>query len=464
VYRDYKPSNVLLSAYGISKLADFGVAERAEPSTEDDPDATTPAGVGTPAYMAPEQWDGAPARPVTDIYAVTASFFECLTGRVPYKADTVYELQEKHRTAPIPLDDVPAGVKQLVARGLAKDADQRPQDVWTFVAEVEQAATEAYGVDWEERGREEIVVAWPLLALLGAGNLGEGGAGGLDALGLGHGDPGGVQSGPEGLEGGSGGSGPETGEWDDDLGPRRRGPDKVKAGAAAAGVAAVALLIAAVAFAGDPKNSHQAGPPGSTAQVFTPTAGGPTGTPTGDPGNAPSVTASGSSSSNSSSSSSRSSSSSSSSSSPSTKPPSNPSTPTISIPLPSPPGTSTPSSAPSTSTPSTPPTSVSTPPPLTIAARVSLTNQPVQCVATYSVVFSVGNPPGGSVTVDYSWHLTNGSTVAQGPITLKRGPSQIYAYRELENSTSSGDVYVTWSADGSSGQSNSVPVTIICTK
>ena len=107
VHRDYKPSNVLLNAYGVSKLADFGVAERALPSIVDDPDATNPAGVGTPAYMAPEQWDGAPAQPVTDIYAVTASFFECLTGRVPYSADTVYELQEKHRTAPIPLAEVP---------------------------------------------------------------------------------------------------------------------------------------------------------------------------------------------------------------------------------------------------------------------------------------------------------------------------------------------------------------------
>jgi serine/threonine-protein kinase len=450
VHRDYKPSNVLLNAYGISKLADFGVAERAEPEVETDPDATMPGGVGTPAYMAPEQWDGAPARPVTDIYAVTASFFECLTGKVPYSADTVYELEEKHRTAPIPLAEVPEQVQQLVAHGLAKDPAERPQDVGTFVAEVERTAAEVYGVEWEERGREDIVVMlWPLLGLFG---------------GLGDGGPG--DTGPE--DGEPGGVEPE----DEQVRPRRRMPDKLKMSAVVAGVAAVVMAVAAVAVAGNGKDTRQAGPPGSTSVVFTPTLDAPSATPTdSDPGAAP--TAAGSTSSSSSSSSSRSSSSSSStsgsssssSSSPSSKPSSKPSTSPDSPSSPKPPPPSSPASSPSSSPTSSPSTSQSTTAPISIDAAVSVVSDPPgQCVASYSVTFSTGALPNGSVDVDYTWHLASGRTVAAGPVTLKADSSQSYGTRETSNGTTTGDVFVTWTAGGSSGTSNSASVTISCLK
>src|SRR5271166_753968 len=75
VHRDYKPENVLVDSSGDSKLADFGVAVRA---------GRRLGAVGTPLYMAPEQWSGGDASPATDIYAATAVFYECLTGNPPF--------------------------------------------------------------------------------------------------------------------------------------------------------------------------------------------------------------------------------------------------------------------------------------------------------------------------------------------------------------------------------------------
>jgi hypothetical protein len=79
------------------------------------------------------------------------------------------------------------------------------------------------------------------------------------------------------------------------------------------------------------------------------------------------------------------------------------------------------------------------------------------------VVFTAGDLPGGSADVNYSWHLATGGTASESPITLKSGSSQTSTYQERSNGTT-GDVYVTWSADGISRDSNSVSVTITCIK
>ncbi|WP_461030797.1 serine/threonine-protein kinase, partial [Streptomyces sparsus] len=147
VHRDYKPENVLVAADGSSKLVDFGISVRSGDRV---------GAAGTPAYMAPEQWQGEPATPAADVYAATACFFECLTGRKVYTGENLAELAVQHIEAPVPAELVPEPVRTLVRRGLAKDPADRPADAASFVTELEAVAEQAYGRRWEAHGRRRL--------------------------------------------------------------------------------------------------------------------------------------------------------------------------------------------------------------------------------------------------------------------------------------------------------------------
>jgi hypothetical protein len=157
VHRDYKPENVLIDGAGASKLTDFGIAARAGDS---------PIPAGTLAYAPPEQFNGSPASPATDVYAATATFYECLTGRPPFDGNTEEALLRQHQAAPVPLEPVPEPLRPLVAAGLAKDPRHRPADGTELVAELRAVAGGAYGPDWENRGRAALAAAALLLAVL----------------------------------------------------------------------------------------------------------------------------------------------------------------------------------------------------------------------------------------------------------------------------------------------------------
>jgi serine/threonine protein kinase len=157
VHRDYKPANVLISQAGLSKLTDFGIAARA---------GTRPVPAGTLRYAAPEQMDGGPASPASDIYAATATFYECVTGRPPFDGGFIQRLDRHADTDTVPLEPVPAPLRPLITAGMAMDPRRRPADAISFITQLRAAAFGAYGADWEERGRSRLAEAALLLALL----------------------------------------------------------------------------------------------------------------------------------------------------------------------------------------------------------------------------------------------------------------------------------------------------------
>ncbi len=126
VHRDVKPANFMLDKDGWLVVTDFGIAKM------DDAKGLTLTGsvIGTPYYMAPEQFQGKPVTAAADQYALGVVAFELLTGRQPFAGETIGEVMKGHLFDPVPSlrslrPDVPEHVESAVTRMLAKDAAER---------------------------------------------------------------------------------------------------------------------------------------------------------------------------------------------------------------------------------------------------------------------------------------------------------------------------------------------------
>lgn len=124
LHRDIKPHNIIVTDADFAYLVDFGIAE-ARGDT-----ALTTAGipVGTVNYMAPERFTQKGATPAVDVYALACVLYEALTGDRPFALDSLENVVGAHLASPPPQPSVagaPAAFDTVIARGMAKDPDDR---------------------------------------------------------------------------------------------------------------------------------------------------------------------------------------------------------------------------------------------------------------------------------------------------------------------------------------------------
>jgi Protein kinase domain len=140
VHRDIKPGNLMLNREGVVKVMDCGVAKALSARGM----SRTGAHLGTALYMSPEQFLNRGVDSRSDIYSLGVTLYEMLTGKVPFSADSDYQIMADHVNTPPPLPTsifayVPKGVEHAVLKALEKNPDARYQSAEEFGAALDNS-------------------------------------------------------------------------------------------------------------------------------------------------------------------------------------------------------------------------------------------------------------------------------------------------------------------------------------
>jgi beta-lactam-binding protein with PASTA domain/tRNA A-37 threonylcarbamoyl transferase component Bud32 len=130
VHRDVKPGNVIISPSGQVKVADFGIAQAISGGADQSNLTQAGAVMGTATYFSPEQAQGKPVDPRSDLYSLGCVLFEMLTTRPPFGGDTPVAIAYQHVQSPAPLPSasgvmVPSALEAITMQLLAKDPGDR---------------------------------------------------------------------------------------------------------------------------------------------------------------------------------------------------------------------------------------------------------------------------------------------------------------------------------------------------
>ena len=148
IHRDVKPSNLMLTADGVVKITDFGLAKAAHTDTR-----LTATGevLGSPGYISPEQAQGQPIDLRSDIYSLGATFYHVLTGRLPFLAPTAVAMILKHMNEPLKspraIDArIPFPIASIVQKMMAKRPGERFQDYDALLRDLDRALAETQAI------------------------------------------------------------------------------------------------------------------------------------------------------------------------------------------------------------------------------------------------------------------------------------------------------------------------------